>query len=180
MGLYGPQWIYGSSSTQLWFFPNTKVMFFFGPGVGYDNHTISIKYSIDGGAEQTRNDVMPVTSTFNGKTYKTYDGLLRITQSLSFGKHTIKHAERDVTSNTSWTSYQTETFYIVDTNNISAGTSLTPKNFLIYCGFIANALDIMNPNNNAVSSFRGSWTVTIYPYIENPGSGQLPKVGNII
>ena len=38
----------------------------------------------------------------------------------------------------------------------------------------------MNPNNKAVSSFRGSWTVTIYPYIENPGSGQLPKVGNII
>ena len=51
MGLYGPQWIYGSSSTQLWFFPNTKVMFFFGSGAGYDNHTVSIKYSIDGGAE---------------------------------------------------------------------------------------------------------------------------------
>lgn len=108
-----------------------------------------------------------------------YSGLLRITQSLSFGKHTIRHSERDVTFGSSWSSYQTNTFYIVDTSNISAGTLLTPKNFLIYCGFIIHGLSIANQTNTFVSPLRGTWTTTIYSYIENGGS-YFPSVDKII
>ena len=102
--------ITSSNTYAPYYFPNTKVMFEFTTDIGYNNHNLQIKYSLDGGSYTTRNYTTGRTITLNNKSFTFYGGLLKFTNSLSLGKHQISYSVAGLTRNQTHSSYTTRTF----------------------------------------------------------------------